>query len=503
MPRTREPQIARAAIALIVLAFMSLSAPAETPPGLAAFVTETASDIAASPLHVAQFKGATLDAVEDLGPSNGINRYLCWLKTDPNRIGYLAVGSDGKSFQVLAFSASTLSPGYFGYEKGSHIYASSPVVSSPGYFLKHLEVAQPSPKSLDFSRMEHVSFVENVPLVPAARTLWGTQPIEMSEMAASLSSLFNYIQKQPIEMSEFAARLSSAVNDVLGDKGILFFGRRNSEWNPEYLERMWRDSAAGRVRPDSNRESLELELLEVMKRENIPQGQTEGEQADYRVRMRNVTKPLIRQRLLDPNNACERLEALQAEQKDNVTIIDISQGMRDAIYLQMDYLADDRANIKQSLDLFLKTRGRTASISIVPFAKTHVDSLPTVLIGPDNIAALVLGSMEIDGEHFSLVFFPKTGRPNRMSMADRSRARGAADRLADPNRGKNAKEREGLARLRKMEETTMLVEDPDSKLPDSLSAGVHMCRTSSLAQWQAIDIGKIEVGPNWGKPETK
>jgi hypothetical protein len=300
----------------------------------------------------------------------------------------------------------------------------------------------------------------------------------MSETAASLSSLFNYIQNE---------------------KGILFFGRRHAELNPEYQERMLRDSAAGRMRPDTNRKSLEAERLEAMGRQSIPQGQTAGEKADYRVHMRNVTMPMIRQRLLDPNNAYERLEALQEEQNDNVTLGDISRGMTDAVYLQMDYLQDARANIRRNLDLFLRTRGRIASIDVVPLTKTPADSLPFVLIGPDAVAAVVLGNVNIDGEQFSLVFFPKTGKPNRMSLADRIRTQYGADRLTDPNSGRNAEEREGSARVRRMEETTILVEDPNSKLPDSLSAGVHVCRTSSLAQWQAVDIGKIDLADNWGK----
>jgi hypothetical protein len=444
---------------------------------LAAFVDKTANELGGSSLGIPQFKSAKIDVVEDLGKVKGMDRYLCWLKTDPNRVGYIAVASSGRSFQVLAFSATALSPGYFGYGKSSQAFTSSPAVSSPGYFLKHIEMVPPSPKSLDFSRIDHVSFVENVPLVPAARTFWGTQPIEMSETAASLSSLFNYVQNE---------------------KEILFFGHRQAESNSEYRQRILEDSVAGRMRPDPNRKSLEVERRKAIERENIPLGQTAGEKADYRIHMRNMTTPIIRRRLLDPNNAYERLEALQAEQKDNVTLVDISQGMRDAVYFQMDYVQGGIANIKRDLELFLKTRGRTASISIVPFAEMPADSLPCVLIGPNDIAAVVLGNADIGGEKFSLVFFPKTGKPNRMSIADRSRALGAADVLADPNRGRNAEEREILARARRMDETTITVEDSKSKLPDSLSIGVHVCRTSSLAQWQRVNIGKIDLADNWG-----
>jgi hypothetical protein len=473
------------------------TAPAQNgvPSGLAAFVERTAADIGASPLNIPQFKSAKVDGIEDLHKANGIDRYLCWLKADPNRVGYIAVASDGKSFQVLAFSATGLSSGYFGYDKcsqvlascpaiakSSQVLASCPAVSSPAYFLEHLDSAQPSTKSLDFSRIEHLSFVEHVPLVPAARTFWGTQPLEMSETAASLSSLFNYLQNQ---------------------KEILFFGHSRDGSTPEYGQRILEDYAAGRLRQDPGRQSLEEKCRKVMNRENIPQGQTAGEKADYKVRIRNVIKPIIRQRLLDPNNAYERLEALRAEQTavGGVTIIDISQGMKDAVFFEMDYLEDNPTSIKQNLALFLKTRGRTANTSIVPFAELPGDSLPSVLIGPDNIAAVVLGRMDIDGERFSLVFFPKTGRPNRVSLADKIRALAGADRLADPNRGRNAEERESLARMRRTQETMIVVEDPESKLPDSVSAGVHVCRTSSLAQWQAIDIGKIDLADNWGSSE--
>ncbi len=151
---------------------------------LAAFTQRTAADIGASPLNIPQFKSATVDGIEDLGKAEGNDRYLCWLKTDPDRVGYIAVAADGKSFHVLAFSTTVPTPGYSAY---------SPAVSSPGYFIKALETVHASSKSLDFSRMDRSSFVENVPLVTAARTFWGTQPLEISETAASLSSFFNYV----------------------------------------------------------------------------------------------------------------------------------------------------------------------------------------------------------------------------------------------------------------------------------------------------------------------
>ncbi len=240
-----------------------------------------------------------------------------------------------------------------------------------------------------------------------------------------------------------------------------------------------------------------------MGRENIARGQTPEEDVTYRVRMRNVIKPIIRRRLLDPIDACDRLRALQAEQSavGGVTPFEISEGMRDAVFLQVDYLEDGPASIKRNLDLFLKTRGRVASVNTRPFANMSGDSLPTVLIGPDNVAAVVLGSVTIDGEQFSLVFLPRTGKPNRMSLADKIRGRGAADRLADPNRGGNAEERDGLARVRKTEETTLVVEDPKSRLPDSLDMGIHVCRTSSFVHWQIVDIGKIDLADNWGSSE--
>jgi hypothetical protein len=479
MTRARGSRFARIIAVLIVCLPVPIAMSAATPDGLAAFVNKTAADMAASPLQVPQFKNATLDAIEDLGKPDGTARYLCWLKTDPNRVGYIAVASNGKSFQVLAFSATVLPHRYFGYRKSSEVFASSPATSSPGYFLKHLHTAGPSPKSLDFSRVDHLSFVEDVPLVAAARTFWGTQPLEMSEAAASLSSLFNHMQN---------------------GKGILFFGHPRAESNPEYRQRILGDSVAGRMRQDPNRRSFEDEHREAKSRVKIPQSWTDEENAAYRVQIQNLVRPIIRRALLDPVNAYERLNALQAEQDDSVTLIDISPGMKDAVILQMDYLEDGPANIK-NLELFLKTRGRATNMGMAPFAKMPADSLPCVLIGPDNIAAIVLGNVNIDGEPFSLAFFPKTGKPNRMSLADAIRVRGGG--LVDPNRGRNAEERERLARAREKMETTIIAEDPKSNLPDSLSVGVHVCRTSSLAQWQVIVIGKIEVGPNWGKATVK
>jgi hypothetical protein len=449
---------------------------------LTVFAERTAAEISASPLNMPQFKSAKVDTIVSLGKANGTDRYLCWLKADPNRVGYIAVGGDGKSFHVLAFSATVLPHRYLGDARSSQVSAFSPAVSSPRYFIEHLETAQQSRKSLDFSRMDRLSFVENVPLVTAARTFWGTQPLEISETAASLSSVFNYVQDE---------------------RKILFFGHRDAESNPEYRQRILKDSAVSRSRKDPNSRSLEDECREAIGRENMPRGQTPEQAVTYRVRMRDVIKPIIRRRLLDPIDADERLRALQAEQTavGGVTPSEVSEGMRDAVFLQVDYLEDGPASIKQNLDFFLKTRGRVASINIRPFATMPHDSMPSVLIGPDNIAAVVLGNVAIDGEQFSLVFLPRTGKPNAVSLADKIRSRGAADRLADPNRARNAEEREGLARVRKMEEATLVVEDPKSKLLDSLGVGIHVCRTSSLVQWRTVDIGKIELADNWGMSE--
>ncbi|MEN6428913.1 MAG: hypothetical protein ABFE13_26490 [Phycisphaerales bacterium] len=123
------------------------------PEGLAAFVETVVADLGSSPIAISQFHSARLDTVENLGESDGRNRYLCWLKTDPNRVGYIAVAGSDKSFQVLAFSAT---------------------VVSPGYFLRHLQVSHLGEKPLDRTRVKELSFVARVPLVVAAPTFLGT-----------------------------------------------------------------------------------------------------------------------------------------------------------------------------------------------------------------------------------------------------------------------------------------------------------------------------------------
>ena len=65
MTRARGPLVTA-----LVVCLLAPLATAQTPDGLGAFVNKAAADIAASPLQVPQFKGATLDTVEDLGKSN-------------------------------------------------------------------------------------------------------------------------------------------------------------------------------------------------------------------------------------------------------------------------------------------------------------------------------------------------------------------------------------------------------------------------------------------------
>jgi hypothetical protein len=466
------------------------------PNELRAFVERTAAEIGTSPLKVSQFASAKVDAIENLGKANGADRYLCWLKADPNRVGYIAVAGSGKSFQVLAFSAT---------------------VKQPDYFLKHLKVTQPAQRPLNFARVKQLSSVANVPLVTATGTFMGGQPFDISELAASVSSVLNYSQSH---------------------KKILLFRHVGLEvpvQDPEYARRFRENPASAREPNDPSWRPLREERQAILARASIPEGRTSEEKAASKARAHDIVKPMIRRRLLDPVNARERWNVLEQERADfdGVVRMDISLRARDAILLQMDYLNSDPKNLQRDIELFFKTRGRTVQIEALSFEKTRVDALPAVIIGPPDTAGVLLGYVDIDGERFASVFIPRTGSPIAKSRAQKLRELRAANglppepsweervnegvrelrerqeqqrkaleekgiRYVPPEEDIEQTYREGMERIRIANETTLVLEDRHSVSPARIESGVHLVRCSTLTSWQTMHIAEIGLESNWG-----
>jgi hypothetical protein len=218
------------------------------------------------------------------------------------------------------------------------------------------------------------------------------------------------------------------------------------------------------------------------------------ELAASRARGRNAVKPAVRRRLLQPIDGRERLRVLQRERLaiENVTRTDIAPGMKDAILLQEDYLDGGLASLRQNLDLFLRTRGLAGRIEVVPYDEVQSVRPPAVLVGPNDLAGVLLGEADIDGERFASVFFPRTGALTVRSLTGGVGPRG----LPDPNEGKDAPAKERLARLRAAIQSTWITQDPQAYWPASLRGGVRLCRVSSLTGWRVIIIDQIAFADN-------
>ncbi len=473
------------------------------PDGLAAFAERTAADIGASPLNVPQFQLAKVDGIEDLGKANGVDRYLCWVKTDPNRVGYIAVASGNKSFQVLAFSATTL---------------------PPQYFLKNLQVPQGQQKPLDFAHANQISAVAGVPLVAAIGTYLGGKPFEISELAASTSAVLNYWQ------SEKKVLLFWHVG--IGHGGIELSGP-----DAEYTRRVNEKPASAREPNDPNWQSLTKERDAALARAGLKSARTAEEAATLRLRTRDILKPMVRRRLLDPANAYERLDAIAQEQaaRDDVATPDASLCMRDAVLLQTDYLDRDRSNLRRDIELFFKTRGRTARLESQPLEKLGADALPVLVLGPEDITAVVLGYVDISGERFASVLFPETARPIVTSMAQWIRQSRIARGLPAESEATEGEEfdkevakmkvleeqkrkafeaagipyqppekdaaqvlKDRIARRRADDEGSPVAEDRFSSSSVNVEYGVHLIRCSSLRSWNTLYIADVGVADNWG-----
>jgi hypothetical protein len=469
---------------------------AELAEGLAAFVETVAADLSSSPTGTSQFQSAKFDTAENLGEVDGKNRYLCWLKADPNRVGYIAVAGTGESFQILAFSA-TLAP--------------------PQYFLRHLQLAGLGGKPLDCTRVNELSFTARVPLVAAAPTFLGTEPFQISESAASVSSVLNYWQRE---------------------KRILLFPHLGFEApisDPEYTRRFSEEPTIAREPNDSTWVPFRKERDAVQAQIDIPRGQTTEQKCAFAVRAHSIMKPVVRQRLLSPINARERMEVLEGERAslDGVARMNISLRMRDAMLLQLDYMDRNVGDMRQNMKLFFKTRGRTVQLETSPFEKARVNALPAIITGPGGVTGVVSGYVDIGGEPFASVFFPRTGSAVIKSLAQKvAEARKASGLPPEPNWAEDVERkarilreaeekvreafekkgipyrpdknleqefREGAERIRVGYEEEVVAEDHQSASSLTAENGVHLVRCSTLASWITVYVSEIGLGTNWGR----
>ena len=467
----------------------------ELPEGLAAFVESVAADLSSSPMGISQFQSAKFDTAENLGEVDGKSRYLCWLKTDPNRVGYIAVARSGKSFQILAFSAT---------------------VAPPQYFLRHLQLRGLASKPLDCTRVDELSFVPRVPLVAAAPTFMGTEPFQISESAASMSSVLNYWQSE---------------------KRILLLPHLGFELpisDSEYTRRFSEDPTSAREPNDPTWVPFRKERDAVQAQMDVPGGQTTEQKCAFAVRAHFIIKPMVRRRLLRPINARERLEVLEGERAslDGVAHMNISLRMRDAMLLQLDYIDPNVENMRRDVELFFRTRGRTVQLETLPLEKARVNALPAIIIGPGGVAGVVLGYVEIGGEPFASVFFPRTGSTVIKSLAQKeAEARKASGLPPEPNWAENVERkarilreaeekvreafekkgipyrqdksleqefREGAERIRIGYEEEVVAEDHQSASSLSVENGVHLVRRSTLASWSTVYVSEIGLDTNWG-----
>lgn len=469
-------------VSLILGPFCSRSTATEgTSNELCKFVDHAIKELNSSSFKIPQFKTATVDAVyaiEDQGKITGVNLYLCWLKSNQGRVGYISlIGGEG-SYQIVSISATT---------------------ADPEYFLKHLQVRTLKKRPLRLSRTTQLSFIADVPLVVATppTTLFALQPVELPEMACCLSSVFQYLQYE---------------------KGIMLFAHPGFFSNKKYVQfdveeqgpvdqkklKEIQQRSLGKIEK-SNWRPFSKEFKEALAREKITPGKTPEEGIAYRVISRRIGVPILRRRLLNPINAMERFSLMLFEDEAirNVAAVETSDGMRAAMLIQEDYLEPDIAKLEGSIDMFFRTRGLRAEVNIVPFKQMRRDLLPAILFGKDMSVGVLLGYADIDGEDFALVFFPNTGKPFTISLADKMRAIGGEGAISDPEKTQDEEGQKMLSRIKAMNEKIMIGEDIRSKLPGSFGDGVHLVRCAGLASRQVLHIGKISPRDNWGNSILK
>jgi hypothetical protein len=482
---------------------------AKTLDGVVKFVNGAVGELTSSPLQIPQFEAAAVDTIEDLGRVDDVDRYLCWLKNDQGRTGYVAVACRGNSCQILAFSGT---------------------LGSPAYLLRQLHTAAPSGQqdALSFQMVQEF-LVEGIPLVAAGEVVLAQkQSIEVSETACSLAGIFRHLQNE---------------------KRLLLFGNGGHGRDPEYVRRFTENPAGALVFRDPNWVSFKDESREAIMRENIDLGEMSREKASLQLQQHRIVKPILRRRLLNPRNAWERMQLLGSESaiianltagRESQGVKLLTEGMKSAVLLQEHYLGREARSLHDNLALFLATRGRMAPMEVVPFRHVPEEELPAMIRGPDSIAGILLGYVRVGGERFAMVYFPRTGAPLMRTLAEKRRAYRVEKGLpAEPAYGqseeaskliqrvKDEEERvrklyeekglpnplpdkpieqrlqESMERMKAADEAMKVVEDRSSKFPECLSAGVHLIRCSRLTTWQVLQIGEIGVGDNWGQSPSE
>ncbi len=465
------------------------SAWAEPPEGLSAFVQNTAADLSSSPLQVAPFKAAMLDTVEDLGPSGGIDRYLCWLKNDQGRVGYLAVAGRSGTYRVVAFSATG---------------------APPNYVLQHLEVAHLPTRSADLTKATAAQFSEKVPLVAAGQImLAGKETVNLSELSCALASLLGYLQRE---------------------KKMLLFGYPDFLFNKETLAKTVTGPPPDPAKLKANEDLFEArkkelnwrpfeeEAQEALAREGLNTPLVSPQIWAQKVRARRFLAPLRRQRLLNPLSPEERFGLMSGEyeQLQSVTgASEITRGKRAALLLQEDYLGTAPDKLQDDLRVFFKTRGLFVDVNVAPFAAGRSDALPCLVVGGAGTAAVLLGYVRAGEGDFALLYCPGTGDTRYETLADRLRktravaARGTGATPESQNEEhqkrmerigpeERAKIEASVARMQAQDEKIIVGEDILSSLPDSLRHGAHVVDCASLRSWKMARLGKVELGDNWG-----
>lgn len=446
------------------------------------FVESTIKKIVSSSLPIPQLVDARLESVVRLSKDDSNGSFLCWLEGQNGRCGYIVIKKEGTSCSVVAFSAT----------------CTTGVQSLVGQFLGETH-------SNDMRRAaitNSMSLTTNVQLVAKSTMRLGIEQVETTDLACSVSSLLRYFQ--------YVKRLP-------------LFGRMDYFINPDnvYFSPAWTD-VDGKALDFQKSSTLTNgfkwrpfadELAEAVRRMGIlPIAATNSswERVEAAAKIRPVASSIRRKRLLSPKDHRDRMDMLMAEERDigNVTSVDISPGMRDAMLLQQDYLSCGITNLDHDVELFLATRGLKGETKLARVVDIGGATEPVILFAESGYAGVLLGFLTLAGVDFLIVYFPSTGTPTRTSMADKMRSikpkpRNPSNEVSSVTRS-NVMARYGkeisnaVARMEALHRETIFVDDVLSGTPVSFERGVHVVKLDSLRGWHTLQVQNIGLAGNWG-----
>jgi hypothetical protein len=432
-------------------------------------VTGLVRIIGMSPLGIPQFSKCEAKLVKELVLTSGAKAAVFAPVLDNQQHGILLLCIQDGNYEFLAASATDKEPAFF-----QDLQVSSPMADD----VRLLEKAG------------QLTMATGVPLVCPVNTTLGTTPVDINGVSSCFAGLFHYLQ--------YAHGFP-----LLGHLGYY----RNPSYTDVKLVESTQPPPGGQSEAHSGTQSTPAKAWRPFEEEYNEKVKQWGEQnpgADPRSReasaaVRQLAVQIRRQRLLEPLNAIERIEQMSLEERELEKYTHgLSQGQRDALLLQLDYLGSVSENPAKTINDFFLTRGLQCKAHLEDVKTLSTDGTPTVVWYKPGATCLLLGKLLINKAAFAVVYAPDTGSTKETTLADIRKEFGDPNDKVDINAIKDEERKRKLLLLQTERKKSIVHLDEQSEYPDQWSKGVFLVSWQAIGHWKALVIEDVRPASNWG-----